>query len=246
LEVIDRKTKKIRPSDVLYKRTINPVKNIYTASNIHDAILVSLEEFGKINMNRISVLLNKPADEILQDQNGDHTFIFKTHDGKLVTRDEYLSGNILEKIQEAETALESDTTYQYNIAQLQKVIPKPIPAVDIYSPLHAKWIPDDIIAQFLYELTSNRDISILYQKSSGLFKVSIPFENAQTEAFKTKRKNAQWLINHAVNGIEPVVKYTVEIDDKPVQFVDEQDTQLAKELYRKIKSTWDEWKYADK
>ena len=246
LEVIDRKTKKIRPSDVLYKRTINPVKNIYTASNIHDAILVSLEEFGKINMDRISVLLNKPADEILQEQKGDDTFIFKTHDGKLVTRDEYLSGNILEKIQEAEKALESDTTYQNNIAQLQKVIPKPIPAVDIYSPLHAKWIPDDIIAQFLYELTSNRDISILYQKSSGLFKVSIPFENAQTEAFKTKRKNAQWLINHAVNGIEPVVKYTVEIDDKPVQFVDEQDTQLAKELYRKIKSTWDEWKYADK
>lgn len=246
LETLDRSTNTIKPSDILYKRTINPAFTIDKAENLADAILISLEEFGKVNMNRISQLLQKPIPEIMSSQVGEEALLFKTPEGIYETREEYLSGNIVAKIAEAKKMTETDPAFFNHLEQLKKVLPKPIPATDIYAPIQAKWIPSDFIADFIYHITSNKDIKILFQLSTGLYKIQVDSENAQTQQFATKRKNAQWIFSHFINGIEPVVKYTIEVDDKPVTMVDAQDTQFAKEIYRSLKLSWDEWKYADK
>lgn len=251
LEKKDKITGKISPSDILFKRTINPVKEIYSTDNIQDAITLSLQKYGKLQMNYIAELVDKSYEEIMESQKGDATLIFKDENGNHLTRDEYLSGNVVDKLKSAKAFLESNpdlngVDFINNIEQLEKVQPKPIAAVDIYSPMHARWIPQHYIHEFLQALLKTDQLDLNFSKSADAYSVNIHDRSGMVAAFATKRKNAEWVIYHAVNGMEPKVTYTVEVaPGKTRTEFDPEDTQLAKENYRKIKSAWDDWKYID-
>jgi N12 class adenine-specific DNA methylase len=249
LENKDKITGKVTPADILFKRTINPVIEIHKTDDIQDAITLSLQKYGKLKMNYIAELMDKTYDDIMQSQKGDATFIFKDEAGSHLTRDEYLSGNVVEKLKIAIAASDENTDpmttgFRNNVEQLEKVQPKPIVAVDIYSPMHARWIPEKYIKQFLQELLKTIDLDLTFSKSSDAYTVNIYDRSGNVEAFASKRKSAAWIINHALNGIEPKVSFTVEVEPGVIkQQFDPEDTQLAKEIYRKLKSSWDEWKY---
>lgn len=251
LENKDKITGRISPSDILFKRTINPVREIHKTDNVQDAITLSLQKYGKLQMNYIAELMDKTYEEIMEAQKGDATFIFKDENGNHLTREEYLSGNVVEKLKSAKAFLESHadpmtTGFINNVEQLERVQPKPIAAVDIYSPMHARWIPQHYIHEFLQALLKTDQLDLNFSKSADAYSVNIHDRSGIVAAFATKRKSADWIINHAVNGIEPKVTYTVEVaPGKTRTEFDPEDTQLAKENYRKIKSAWDDWKYID-
>lgn len=246
LENKDKITGKIVPSDILFKRTINPVREIHKTDSIQDAITLSLQKYGKLQMNYIAELMDKTYEEIMQSQKGDATFIFKDEAGNHLTREEYLSGNVVDKLKLAKTFSETNPEWINNVEQLEKVQPKPIAAVDIYSPMHARWIPQHYIHEFLQALLKTDQLDLNFSKSADAYSVNIHDRSGIVAAFATKRKSAEWVINHAVNGMEPKVTYTVEVaPGKTRTEFDPEDTQLAKENYRKIKSAWDDWKYND-
>jgi N12 class adenine-specific DNA methylase len=251
LENKDKITGRISPSDILFKRTINPVREVHKTDNIQDATTLSLQKYGKLQMNYIAELMDKSYEEIMDAQKGEATFIFKDEKGNHLTREEYLSGNVVDKLKSAKAFLESNadpvaTGFINNVEQLEKVQPKPIAAVDIYSPMHARWIPQHYIHEFLQALLKTDQLDLNFSKSADAYSVNIHDRSGIVAAFATKRKSAEWVINHAVNGMEPKVTYTVEVaPGKTRTEFDPEDTQLAKENYRKIKSAWDDWKYID-
>ncbi|MDE3185127.1 MAG: hypothetical protein KGM16_17085 [Bacteroidota bacterium] len=251
LENKDKITGKIVPSDILFKRTINPVREIHKTDSIQDAITLSLQKYGKLQMNYIAELMDKTYEEIIQSQKGDATFIFKDESGNHLTREEYLSGNVVDKLKLAKTFSETNPDpmaigWINNVEQLEKVQPKPISAIDIYSPMHARWIPQHYIHEFLQALLKTDQLDLNFSKSSDAYSINIYDRSGIVATFATKRKSAAWVINHALNGMEPKVTYTVEVEPGKTKLeFDPEDTQLAKENYRKIKSAWDDWKYND-
>jgi len=224
------------PSDVFTQRTIKPVKKLDKVDNVHDAILVSLEEFGNLNLHRIGELLGKSAEQVLIDETREGGAIFEQPNNTFVSREEYLSGNVKQKLQEAK-----DARMEHNVSELQKVQPADIEAIDIYSPMNARWLPTAFLKQFLQHVMSDNSLMIRYSRSNDSYTVSMS-ESAKSDAFSTSRKKASWIVEHALNGIEPIVKYT---DREGKTYIDETDTAVAKDNYKKLRNLWDQWKYED-
>lgn len=252
LEKTDKDTKKIIKSDIFFKRTINAVKEINHTENVSDAITISLQKFGKLQMNYICEILDKPYQELMANQFGKGSLIFKNEKGKHLTREDYLSGNVVDKLATAKQQLDLATEkqesirWQSNIENLESVQPKKIQAVDIFSPINARWIPEKYIKDFLLEVLETKHFDLKFSKANDNYTIDIYENNPTTKAFATNRKSASWLIEHGLNGVEPIVKYTAEnLEGKPVTLLDPEDTQLAKENYRRFKEKWGDWKFRD-
>lgn len=246
LEHKDKLTGRIRPSDILFRRTINPVREISRVDSLQDAITLSLQKYGKLQMNYICELLDKPYAELMKSQQGGDTLIFVNEEGDHITRDAYLSGNVVAKLATAQLKAESDPSFINNVEELRKVQPRPIAIIDIYAPLHARWIPRPDVQDFLSHLLHTDRFSLNFSNSLDTYSLSIEDKTAQSEAFKSARKSASWVINHALNGVEPVVTYiSKDANGNDITVFDAQDTHFAKELYRKVKGAWDEFKLLD-
>jgi N12 class adenine-specific DNA methylase len=246
LEKKDKLSGRISPSDILFKRTIAALNEIDRVDNIQDAITLSLQKYGRLQMNYICELLDQPFENLMQSQKGDETLIFQDIDGSFKTRDEYLSGQVVEKLQSAKERATVDPPFLNNVDQLEKVQPRPIPMVDIYAPLQARWIPKEDIRAFISDLLQTEKFDLVFSSSLDTYTLTISDKTAHSEAFKSSRKSAAWIINHALNGIEPIVKYTDRDEEgREIIVFDPQDTHFAKELYRKVKDAWDEFKLLD-
>jgi len=248
LEKLNPVTKELIPADILEKRTISPKVNIETATNLQDAINISMDEFGYPNADRISILLDKPFDEIIKNQNAEDIQLFinpsaNSISNAYVVRSEYLSGEVIEKYKAAQHAFINNPLLEVNITQLQAVQPIPINAVDIYAPLNASWIPIEYLIEFVKELTKINNIEVKYSRTLNNNSLTLVGYHAELENYKTARRDASWVIEHALNGIEPVVKYTETTDKRQVVKIDAVDTTLAKENYKNIVNKWDDWKY---
>jgi N12 class adenine-specific DNA methylase len=252
LENRDRITGKISPADILSKRTLNPIREVTQTDNVQDAITLSLQRHGKLNMNYVPELMGKSYKAVMETQSGPDCSVFLDENNNHLTREEYLSGNVVEKLARAKMELQMAEDagvmkqWQNNVEHLEKVQPKPILATDIYSPLHARWLPKVHIHSFLAETLKTDSFSLGYSKSADQYAFRLDTGNAITQALATKRKSAAWIINHALNGIEPIVTYTEEdAEGNQRTLLDGQDTHFAKEQYRKVKASWDDWKFKD-
>lgn len=246
LEKKDKVSNRILPADILFKRTVHPIREVNFVDNVPDAITLSLQQYGSLNINYICELLNQSHEQLMQSQKGDETFIFPDADGSYKTREEYLSGNVVEKLAAAIQMAETEPAFRNNVEQLEKVQPRPIPMVDIYSPLHTRWIPKEDIQSFLHHLLHTESFDLTFAKSLDTYSLSIYDKTAQSEAFKSARRSAAWVIEHALNGIEPIVKYLdKDAEGREITVFDPQDTHFAKELFRKVRNAWDEFKLID-
>ncbi len=243
LEKLDRETRRFQSADILFRRTINPEIEITRTDSVADAVMVSINRHGRLDMNLICELMDTPYDKLMSSQKGDETLIFVEADGAHLSRDEYLSGNVVKKLETARRLAEEDERFLNNVDQLEKVQPKPILASDIYSPLHARWIPRDDILDFLKDLLKTDHVTLAHSRSADEYRVDINDSGAAINALNTERRNAAWVVNHALNGIEPVVTYIVKDGDTEKTVLDAQDTQFAKSLYRNVRGKWDEFKY---
>ena len=135
-------------ADIFTKNTIKPALRLEDASTPQEAIATSLAEYGELR----GEYMEKVLGEGWHDQCKDYVFEVPNSDGRFVTKDEYLSGDVVSKLQEAKAASMLDPRFENNVKALEEVQPTPIPFDDIAVHLGARWIPIEMINDFVKEL----------------------------------------------------------------------------------------------
>ena len=181
LEVLDEQGSLKRKADLFSKRTIQPYRAVTHVDTASEALAVSLGEKARVDLGYMAQLSDKSEEELVRDLRG---VIFPVPgqnepDGSphYVTADEYLSGNVREKLRQARTAAETDPTYATNVESLEKVQPKDLTAGEISVRLGAAWIPEDVAEQFTHELLQTpfyykSRIRVRYSPVTGEWNVS--------------------------------------------------------------------------
>ncbi len=254
LEVLDGDGKFLRKADMFSKRTIKAYKEITSVDTANDALIVSLSEKAEVNLGYMSELTGKTQEELTEELKG---IIFKLpmENGKYVTADEYLSGNVREKLRLAESLVETQPEFQINVEALKKAQPEDISATDISVKLGATWIPIDIIEQFIYELLQTPErakqiINVRYSDyNSTWFITKKRYDGNSVKAskeFGTNRFNAYELIEKTLNLKDvKVFDRVTNADGKTESVFNARETAIAQAKQELIKTEFENWIWKD-
>lgn len=259
LEKFD-KDKYIGKADIFTKRTVNANKEITSVPTAVDALAVSLSDTAKVNLKYMSKLTGLDKEKLIEDLQGSIYRIPNTD--KYVTADEYLSGNILQKLEEAQNAFDKgDSSLAINIQALKKAMPEKIQASDIDVRLGATWINPEYVRDFVYELLDTRNyhknplfkkdfIDVQYSELSGKWYItnkSSDKNNVQaTVTYGTKDRTAYELIEDILNLRATQIKSMQVVDGKEKPVVDNKKTAQVRAKQEIIQQKFQEWIFSDK
>jgi N12 class adenine-specific DNA methylase len=170
LENWDPKTKQATPTDVFSKPTLRIYTRPTKADNISQALGISLNERGRVDLQRMAELLSKSEPEVAADLVSASLAFRDPVDG-WQPRDLYLSGNVRRKLNDARTAAETDEQYKPNVEALEKVQPSDIPLADIEARIGSTWVPASDYAAFAASLfgVSGDHFAVTYSPTQGRF-----------------------------------------------------------------------------
>jgi N12 class adenine-specific DNA methylase len=158
LEHYNDETKRATKATIFTERTIQHRKPVESANEPKEALLVSLNEHGRVDLDHMAGLLNKPAKEFLPDLKG--IIFLNPQSNQWETDDQYLSGNVREKLGAADAAAVTDPRYHENVEALKSIQPEDLPATQIDVRLGASWLPPDDVKQFIHKLPSNAGVVV--------------------------------------------------------------------------------------
>ncbi len=245
LEKLDEDHNFIGKSDMFSKRTILKHVEIKAADTPADALAASLVEKGHIDFEYMSKLCDLDIDSLKKGLIG-HIYLNPAN-GNYETADEYLSGNIREKLAIAKAELENNPSLAINVENLEKVMPKDLDASEIDVRLGATWIPKSVIDEFMQDIfhVSRWSAHVDYSDYTGEWKVQksrSSYDTVQiTEEYGTHRLDAYKILEASLNL--KTVKVNDIVDDKPVLNVEE--TTLAQQKQEAIKQAFREWVFED-
>lgn len=244
-------------ADMFSKRTIRkhvPVESVETSN---EALMLSLAEKATIDFTYMSQLTGFDKDKMVEDLKG---VIYRVPDiddknEVYVTADEYLSGNIRQKLKIAEMAVSINPIYQENINALKQAMPKDLTASEIEVRIGATWIPPNIYEKFMHELLSTSvyarsRINITYSNITGNWNVSNKNwdkGNAKAEkTYGTHRANAYRLLEDCLN-LKQTKIFDYEYDDegKKVAILNKKETMIAQQKQETIKEAFINWIWKD-
>ena len=256
LEILDENGNLARKADMFTKRTIKPKTEITSVDNANDALIVSLSEKARVDIAFMQKLCNIDMDKMLKDLEGE---IFNIPEygesNKWVTADEYLSGNVREKLKIAEEFAETDDRFKVNVKYLKEVQPKDLSASEISVRLGSTWIPESDIKDFIrYLLNPNyytdRNIKVHYMESTSEWNIegkSLDKYNVKsTNTYGTKRANAYKIIEDSLNLRDTrVYDYYTDENGKRVAELNKKETAIAQAKQEQIKLAFDDWIWKD-
>ncbi|HJB97441.1 MAG TPA: DEAD/DEAH box helicase family protein, partial [Candidatus Acutalibacter pullicola] len=259
LEVLDEQGSLKRKADMFIKRTIQPYRVVTHVDTASEALAVSLGEKARVDLEYMGSLTGKTQEQLAEELRG---VIFPVPgevetNGKphYVTADEYLSGNVREKLRQARAAAEASPTYTTNVEALEKVQPKDLTAGEISVRLGAAWIPEDVAEQFTHELLQTpfyykSRIRVRYSPVTGEWNVSEKsLDQSSIRVFSTygtKRVNAYKLIEDTLNLRDVRVFDTVQDENgKDQRVLNKKETAIAQDKQDQIKEKFQEWVWAD-
>ena len=260
LEVRDSDGKFLRKADMFSKRTIRQRVNVTSVDTASEALALSLAEKAKVDMPYMMELTHKSEEEIFSDLKG-VIFLNPEHDGnedvahKYLPADEYLSGNVREKLRTARAFAETDEGYTVNVQSLEAVQPVDLSASEISVRLGATWLPTEVVRDFMFELLrtpyyQRRNIKVHYSTYTGEWNVdgkSLDRGNVRSEnTFGTERINAYKIIEETLN-LRDVRIFDYEYDDsgKKVAILNTKQTAIAQGKQEQIKQEFADWIWAD-
>ena len=254
LEVMDSEGRFVRKADMFNKRTIKAYKEITSVDTANEALIVSLSEKASVDLEYMSKLTNKTQEELIKEL---ENVIYKVpmEDNKYVTADEYLSGNVREKLKLAEALVETQPELKINVDALKQVIPKDLTASEIGIKLGATWIPTEIIEKFIYELldtpnTSQWNIKVkFYKNTSEWYITNKNYDYSNVKAYKaygTNRINAYEIIEKTLN-LKDVKIFDTETnaDGNKVRVFNAKETAIAQAKQDQIKQAFEDWIFND-
>jgi N12 class adenine-specific DNA methylase len=244
LEHFNDETKRATKAAIFTERTIHHRQPIDSAGSPKEALLVSLNQCGRVDLDHMAGLLNKPAEEFLPDLKG---LIFRNpQTNQWETDDQYLSGNVREKLAVADAAAVTDPRFAENVEALKSVQPADLAATEIDVRLGASWLPPADVEHFVNGLLNvPSGVDVRHIHALGAWHINANWEakgaTANTTDWGTDRYTALELIEDALNLKTPTVYDTIK--DKPV--VNAQATEAAREKQERIKERFKEWVWSD-
>jgi N12 class adenine-specific DNA methylase len=244
LENYDEETKVAVKASIFRERTIHHKQPVESVGSPKEALLVSLNEKGRVDLAHMAGLLSRPTEEFLPDLKG---MIFLNPQTKQwETEDQYLSGNVREKLIAADSASVADVRFRENVEALKSVQPADLPATEIDVRLGASWLPPSDVQQFTHELLGiPSGVEVGHIHALGSWHVTANWEakgaTANTTDWGTNRYTGLELIEETLNLKTPTVYDYV--DKKPV--VNAQATEAAREKQERIKERFAKWIWSD-
>ena len=253
LEIVDENKNFIRKADMFSKRTIKPHIKISKTDNCVDALISSISEKASVDLEYMSNLTGKTEEQLIKELEGS---IYKDPMlDKYVTADEYLSGNIREKLKIAQEFSKNNIEYEINVKALESVKIKDLSASEISVRLGATWIPTNYIEQFMFELletpTYNRkDINVNYSNYTSDWNITgknIDWKNSRANTtYGTKRINAYQIIEKTLNLKDvQIFENIINADGKEERKLNAKETAIAQGKQEIIKSKFEEWIWKD-
>lgn len=261
LEVLDDEGNLERKADLFTKRTIKPHTPVTSVDTASEALAVSLGEKARIDMDYMCSLSGKTEQEILEDlrgvifQNPMYGFGNST-EPKYLMADEYLSGNVREKLALAKRSAEVyPEDYKINVEALEKVQPKDLTASEIFVRLGATWVPPEIVEQFMFELLGTPrycqwNIKVHYSQFTSEWNIEgKSYDRGNVKAYSTygtARINAYKIIEETLNLKDVRIFDYIEDDEgKKKAVLNAKETAIAQAKQEQIKQAFQDWVWAD-
>ncbi len=254
LEIIGENGELVRKADMFTKRTIGAHREVTRVDTASEALALSIGEKARVDMEYMTSLTGKSEDELCSDLKG---VIFlnpqyvKGISQKYLPADEYLSGNVREKLRTAKEAAEADGSFNINVEALSAVQPKDLTAGEITVRLGSTWVPPEYIERFTFELLGtpfwirNR-MKVHYSELTGQWSISDKtMDRTNIKAvstFGTERINAYRIIEETLNLKDVrIFDYKEDADGKRTPVLNVKDTALAQQKQGEIKEAFADW-----
>lgn len=265
LEYMDEKENIIK-ADIFTKQTINPHIEITNVDTPSEALMVSLNIKGQVDIPYMCNLCDNSPEEMIESLKGQIYINPKSYNANtlydsLEPADEYLSGNVREKLVIAKThATENPDLFKQNVEALEKVQPEDIEAADIRVKLGVNWIDIEDYEEFIYEtcgtplylqrIAGKNCITVNYNKYDSSWSISNKSSHASsitvTETYGTSRMTAYQIIEASLNQKQAIVKDRIDLDGGKYKYVtNAKETELAKEKQTLLQEKFREWVFDD-
>ena len=261
LEEVDENGKLLRKADLFTKRTIRPYRPVTSVDTASEALAVSIAEKAGVDMEFMSALSGKTEEELFAELKG---VIFlnplygygNESEAKYLPADEYLSGNVREKLKTAQKSAKLfPEDYKANVEALEKVQPKDLPASEIAVRLGATWLPPEVIQQFVYEFLDTPvyarwNIKVHFSKATGEWNIEgKSYDRGSVKAYSTygtKRINAYRLIEETLNlKTVRIFDYIEDENGKKKPVLNAKETAIAQSKQEAIKQGFQDWIWQD-
>ena len=260
-EDIDKDTGEVKKSDVFSKRTIRPYTVPTNTDDSFEALQVSKNERGEVDLSYIEELTGKDYDTVIAEL-GNAIFrdpeLIEDEDrySGFVTAEEYLSGKVVAKLSAAQNYVADHPEYQKNVDALLAVQPEPITASEISVRLGQTWVGEEYYKKFYLELIDadwymQNDVALFYNPHDSSWRldqkesVRRDTKMMQTEVYGTKRAPAYRLFMDCMNGRDANIFDTIEEDGKEKRVLNQAETIAAREKQNKIREEFQNWIFAD-
>lgn len=261
LEIVNEEGKLERKADMFTKRTIRPHQAVTSVDTASEALALSIGEKAAVDMEYMSQLTGKNEKELFAELKG-VIFLNPMHgygnytEPKYLMADEYLSGNVREKLRTArKTAEIYPDDYTINVEALEKVQPKDLTASEISVRLGATWLPPEIVQQFVFELLqtprySQWSIKVNFSKYTGKWNITSKGgdkHNIRAEQkYGTARINAYYIIEETLNLKDVrIFDYEETPDGKKKAVLNKKETAIAQSKQELIKQEFQDWIWKD-
>ena len=263
LENLDENKNLKSKADMFTKRTIRPERVVTSVDTPSEALAVSIGEHGKVDLPYMAELLGTPGnyERITTELSG---VIFKDPaadaddpEAGWQTADEYLSGNVRDKLRMAQLAAESHPEFKVNVDALTKAQPKDLEASEIDVRLGATWLAPSIVQQFMmetfqppYRIRYNNAITVRYSPYTSEWRISNKSATGfgdimATETYGTRRANAYKILEDTLNLRDSRVYDTIVEDGKEKRVLNQNETTLAQQKQQAIKDAFAGWVWKD-
>ena len=259
LEVLDEYGELERKADMFTKRTIRAKHEVTKVDTADEALAVSLAEKAKIDIAFMEKLSGKTEQQLYEDLHGiiflnpEHE-ISPEYEPKYLTADEYLSGNVREKLSQAEQFSKGSSEYRVNAEYLQKVQPKDLTPGEISVKLGTTWIPEKYIEEFVFELLSpnyyaQSKIEVKYSNLTGEWNIqgkSADKGVKATNTYGTSRISAYKIIEDSLNLRDVrIFDYIYDENGNKVAKLNIKETTIAQQKQASIKQAFEDWIWKD-
>ena len=263
LENLDENKQLKSKADMFTKRTIRPERTVTSVDTPSEALAVSIGEHGRVDLPYMAELLGSPGDyeRITTELQG---VIFKDPSADAdepeagwQTADEYLSGNVRNKLRMAQLAAESHPEFKINVEALTKAQPKDLEASEIDIRLGATWLNPAIVQQFMmetfqppYRIRYNNLIQVRYSPFTSEWRIGNKsaagmYDIMSTETYGTHRATAYKILEDTLNLRDCRIYDTIEEDGKERRVLNQKETMLAQQKQQAIKDTFAGWVWQD-